>query len=83
METVNLPSPLVCLVKKRKQGNRVIDHGVMSCMLMTVRIIREWSEGGKTHNSPVDPYEETNAFEVYKDLCDDFGVEREDLIEEH
>jgi peroxiredoxin len=46
-------------------------------------IIREWSEGGKTHNSPVDPYEETNAFEVYKDLCDDFGIEREDLIEEH
>ena len=70
------------MLVKRKQGmgNRswryvmYVDDGV---------IIREWSENGKAHNSPVDPYEDTNAFRVYKDLCDDFGIEREDLIEEH
>ena len=46
-------------------------------------VINEWIENGKAHNSPVDPYEETKAWEVYKDLCDEFDIEREDLIEEH
>ena len=77
-----LAESLGMLVKKENKGmgNRswryvmYVDDGV---------IIREWSEDGKAHNSPVDPYEDTNAFRVYKDLCDDFGIEREDLIEEH
>lgn len=77
-----LAESLGMLVRKENKGmgNRswryvmYVDDGV---------IIKEWVEGGRTHNSPVDPYEETKADEVYKDLCDHFGVEREDLIEEH
>ncbi len=74
-----LAESLGMLVKKTNlgMGNRswryamYIDDGV---------IIREWSEDGKMHNSPHDPYEETKADEVYKDLCDDFGILREDLV---
>ena len=77
-----LAESLGMLVKKENKGmgNRswryvmYVDDG---------EIIREWSENGKAHNSPVDPYEDTQADRVYKDLCDDFGIQREDLIEEH
>ena len=45
--------------------------------------LRAWSANCKAHNSPVDPYEDTQADRAYKDLWDDFGIQREDLIEEH